>query len=428
MTGTFTVYSEYKDSGLEWLGLLPADWEVKRLGQFLFERREKCSDKDYEALSVTKNGIVPQLDTAAKTDAGDNRKRVHKGDFVINSRSDRKGSSGLSQLNGSVSLISIVLEPVSIHGEFIHHLLRSYPFQEEFYRYGKGIVADLWSTNYSEMKNISLPIPSYEEQQKIAAFLDYETARIDRLVEKQQRLIELLKEKRQAVISHAVTVHDDELSAKLSYFVDLLPGYAFPSSGFKNQSEGNVPLLRGVNVGVGSLRWDDTVWWPESDLKFLKEFELQDGDIVFGMDRPWISTGARVAEVTEKDLPCLLLQRVARIRSNENTYQPFIKLCLASYEFKSFIESDLTGVSVPHISPDQIKSFPIRSIDYEKQKIVTDEALELCSRLDSIEEKATKAISLMQERRTALISAAVTGKIDVRGWVKPAEASASDAA
>ncbi|WP_413491336.1 restriction endonuclease subunit S [Shewanella baltica] len=421
MIGRYVAYSDYKDSGLEWLGVIPSEWEVKRLGQFLFERREKCSDKDYEALSVTKNGIVPQLDTAAKTDAGDNRKRVHKGDFVINSRSDRKGSSGLSSFNGSVSLISIVLEPVAIHGEFVHHLLRSYPFQEEFYRFGKGIVADLWSTNYSEMKNICLPIPSLEEQRTIAAFLDYETARIDQLIAKQQRLIELLKEKRQAVISHAVNIREGEKSAKLSYFVDLLPGYAFPSASFKNESDGNIPLLRGVNVGVGKLKWNDTVWWPQADRVIVKDFELQVGDIVFGMDRPWIAAGARVAEVTSADLPCLLLQRVARIRTHLNTYQPFVKLCLSSYEFKSFVEADLTGVSVPHISPDQIKSFPIRAIGFEIQKVETESALRLCHVLETIEAKALQAIELMQERRTALISAAVTGKIDLRDWTPPKE-------
>ncbi|QHQ51514.1 restriction endonuclease subunit S [Aeromonas media] len=205
LAGKYHPYPEYKDSGVEWLDTVPSHWDAKRLGQFLFERREKVSDKDYAALSVTKNGILPQLDTAAKSDAGDNRKLVKTGDFVINSRSDRKGSSGISERDGSVSLISIVMEPKGINHRYIHHLLRSYPFQEEFYRWGKGIVADLWSTNYSEMKNIILPIPTDTEQRTIAAFLDYETARIDRLIAQQQRLIELLKEKRQAVISHAVT-------------------------------------------------------------------------------------------------------------------------------------------------------------------------------------------------------------------------------
>ena len=148
---SFPQYPKYKDSGVEWLGQVPEHWDVKRIGYYFIERREKVSDKDFPALSVTKNGIVPQLDTAAKSDDGDNRKKVLKGDFVINSRSDRKGSSGASELDGSVSLICTVMCPQEqVHTPFVHHLLRSQPFQEEFYRYGKGIVADLWSTNYSE--------------------------------------------------------------------------------------------------------------------------------------------------------------------------------------------------------------------------------------------------------------------------------------
>ena len=203
---SFPKYGAYKESGVEWLGDVPAHWERARVGRYFEERREKVSDKDYAPLSVTKAGIVPQLDTAAKTDDKDNRKLVLSGDFVINSRSDRKGSAGIADRDGSVSLINTVLRPMpNLVGPFVHYLLRSVAFQEEFYRWGKGIVADLWSTNYSEMKNIILPVPLAPEQLAIAAFLDRETAKIDALIGEQERLIELLKEKRQAVISHAVT-------------------------------------------------------------------------------------------------------------------------------------------------------------------------------------------------------------------------------
>jgi type I restriction enzyme, S subunit len=201
----YRPYPAYKPSGVEWLGDIPEGWKTTRLKSLFDERREKVSDKDFQALSVTMKGIVPQLENAAKTDDGDNRKLVREGDFVINSRSDRKGSSGVSSLDGSVSLISTVLCPKGIAPEFVHHLFKSYNFQEEFYRFGKGIVADLWSTNFASMKNITVPVVPHPEQNKIAAFLDYETAKIDALIAKQQRLIALLEEKRQAVISHAVT-------------------------------------------------------------------------------------------------------------------------------------------------------------------------------------------------------------------------------
>lgn len=91
---SFPRYAAYKDSGLDWLGEVPEHWELKRLGHYFEERRERASDSEYEPLSVTKNGIVPRLETAAKTQDGDNRKKVLAGDFVINSHSDRKGSAG----------------------------------------------------------------------------------------------------------------------------------------------------------------------------------------------------------------------------------------------------------------------------------------------------------------------------------------------
>jgi type I restriction enzyme S subunit len=198
-------YQFYKDSGVAWLGHIPEHWLLTRLGTRFKERRTKVSDKDYEALSVTKNGIVPQLEDAAKTNDGDNRKQVLKGDFVINSRSDRKGSSGVSPLDGSVSLINIVLEPIDIHPFYCNYLLKSYNFIEEFYRMGHGIVADLWTTRYDEMRAIMIGIPPLSEQTAIANFLDRKTALIDQAISMKEKQIELLKERKQILIQKAVT-------------------------------------------------------------------------------------------------------------------------------------------------------------------------------------------------------------------------------
>ena len=99
---------EMKDSGIEWIGEIPADWELSKIGTVYEERNEKVSDADFPPLSVTKQGVVPQLDTAAKTNDGDNRKLIRKNDFVINSRSDRRGACGISEYDGSCSLINTV--------------------------------------------------------------------------------------------------------------------------------------------------------------------------------------------------------------------------------------------------------------------------------------------------------------------------------
>ncbi len=196
---------EFVDSGVEWIGKIPKHWKLERLGSNFIERREKVSDKDFEPLSVTKNGVVPQLDSAAKSNDGDNRKLVRKGDFVINSRSDRKGSSGLSKLDGSVSLINIVLKPIDINSDFSHILLKSNGFIEEFYRNGHGIVADLWTTRFWDMKSIMLAIPPKDEQLQIVEYIENQTTKIDKAIELQQNYISKLKEYKVSLIDSVVT-------------------------------------------------------------------------------------------------------------------------------------------------------------------------------------------------------------------------------
>ena len=201
----FPRYDSYRESGIDWLGIIPSGWKLQRLATVFEERKEKVSDKDFSPLSVTKNGVVPQLDSAAKSDDGDNRKGVREGDFVINSRSDRKGSSGIAKQDGSVSLINIVLKPKGIIPRYSEHLLKSNGFIEEFYRNGHGIVADLWTTRYWDMKSIHIPLPDMATQDRIAKYLDQKTAEIDEAVAKKHRLIELLKEQKTILINQTVT-------------------------------------------------------------------------------------------------------------------------------------------------------------------------------------------------------------------------------
>lgn len=159
-------YDAYRDSGVEWLGKIPEGWDLRRISSLYDVRNEKVSDQDYPALSVTMQGVVPQLETAAKTQDGDNRKLVKAGDFVINSRSDRRGACGISELDGSVTLISNVLSPrenLDMVPRYFSYLFRSEGFADEYYRQGTGIVDDLWSTNWTRMKNILVacpPLPS----------------------------------------------------------------------------------------------------------------------------------------------------------------------------------------------------------------------------------------------------------------------------
>ena len=204
-------YEDYKPTGAEWIPSIPASWDIQKIGALFAQRKEKVSDKDFAPISVTKNGILPQLAKAAKTDDGDNRKKVCVGDFVINSRSDRKGSCGVSDLEGSVSLINIVLQPRDqLSGRYAHYLLRNHLFSEEYYRNGRGIVADLWTTRYSEMKTILLPVPPREEQDQIVRYLDWQVSKINRLIAAKRKEIALLHEQHKRRISEAVLHGNDD--------------------------------------------------------------------------------------------------------------------------------------------------------------------------------------------------------------------------
>lgn len=206
--------TETKDSGVEWLGAVPAEWRLTKIGQVYDPRNKKVSDVDFEPLSVTMRGIVPQLRNAAKTDAHDDRKLVMKGDFVINSRSDRRGSCGIAKQNGSVSLINTVLIPRdSMEPRFYDWLFHTSLFADEFYKNGHGIVDDLWTTKWAEMKGITIVEPPIEEQIRIADYLDERCAAIDEAIARQEQLIERLGEYRKSIIHHAVTGKIDCMEA-----------------------------------------------------------------------------------------------------------------------------------------------------------------------------------------------------------------------
>ncbi len=195
-----------KFSGLRWNASIPKHWKVGRIRNYFKFRNEKVSEIDFTPLSITKNGVVPQMDNVAKSmTEGDSRKKVCKNDFVVNSRSDRKGSCGTSPMNGSVSLIYIVLEPTHINPKFADYYFRCNDWVEEFYRNGKGIVADLWTTNYSVMRNIEIALPPLWEQKEIAAYLDEKCGKIDAIIEKTGTKIEQLKELKRSLINEVIT-------------------------------------------------------------------------------------------------------------------------------------------------------------------------------------------------------------------------------
>lgn len=427
-------YSAYKDSKLDWLGKIPFHWDLVKLGACFKERNEKVSDKDFAALSVTKNGILPQMEHVAKTDAGDNRKKVCIGDFVINSRSDRKGSSGTSDYDGSVSLISIILEPRLYEPRFAHHLLRSYNFQEEFYKYGKGIVADLWSTRYSDMKNIFVPLMPIAEQKAIAMFLDRETQRIDSLIEEKQTFIKLLKEKRQALISHVVTkglnpnveMQDSGIEwigqvpkhwsvVQLKRLIDSIEQGWSPeclATPAKNERWG---VLKSGAVNGGVYSQDENKELPET-LSPRPEIEVKVGDLIMSRasgSRELIGSAAYVY-ATRKRL--MLSDKLFRLHCKEDVDAEFVAIALGSFPLRRQIELAIGGAEglANNLSQANIKKLLIPKPPKTEQEAVTSHIKSVSSKIEDLIIETNNSIALLKERKTSLISAAVTGKIDVR--------------
>ena len=190
----------------KWFDLIPSNWSVAKINDVYTVRNIKVSDTEYEPLSVTMKGIVPQLETAAKTNAHDDRKLVKKGDFVINSRSDRRGSCGISDIDGSVSLINTVLAPKGkMCADYYDWLFHTEQFADEFYKWGHGIVNDLWTTGWQEMKKIIIPFPPLDEQKEIAIYLNEKCAKLNKLIDCKKEQIDILEQTKRSIIFEYIT-------------------------------------------------------------------------------------------------------------------------------------------------------------------------------------------------------------------------------
>ncbi|MFF2861392.1 restriction endonuclease subunit S [Streptomyces rubiginosohelvolus] len=313
----------------------------------------------------------------------------------------------------------------SVHPEFLHHLLRSAHLVSEFGRRSKGIRPAQWRLYWEDLAEISIPLPPVDEQRRIADFLDAETARIDSVASMRSRQLALM-EQRFAQIVDGVVVGDRDSLREIGYDPDIkwergkvsrlfavIPGYAFPSAGFV-APEAGVPLLRGINVAPGFIDWNaETVAWDLQASSIDQRFHLRCDDLVIGMDRTWISGGARIALVCENDLPCLLLQRVACIRSYGRASTHYLRWVLGSRHFRRALEGETTGISVPHISGEQIGSFNYMLPLPEHERML----VALLERQDGLRAEYSVTVNrqhnLLAERRQALITSAVTGQLDV---------------
>lgn len=417
-------YSKYKDSGVKWLGEIPSHWDVKRLASFFIERRVKVSDKDYEPLSVTKRGIFPQWENVAKTNDGDNRKLVKKGDFVINSRSDRKGSSGVSDRDGSVSLINIVLQPrETIRADFSNYLLKSHKFIEEFYRNGRGIVADLWTTRFDEMKMIKLAIPTIEEQTAIANYLDSVTSKIDEAIAQQQKMIDLLNERKQIIINDAVTKGLDHKAKMKDSGIDWIG--QIPEHWETIQLKKYAKIILGKmlsNLQINQTEYicAKDVHYGNIDISDLKKmnfskvekemYEVKKGDMLIVEG----GAGAGGCAIYNYEKTGICIQNsIMIVRCNEKIINEYVCFFLQSINEKGYVEYVCNKATIPHFTKEKVGSVTIPVPSRTEQLEIVKYVKNNISPINLAIESANKQIALLQERKQIIINDVVTGKVKV---------------
>ncbi len=445
-------YSRYKPTGLAWLPSVPEHWEATKIRTVFTERTTKVSDKDYPPLSVSKGGVVPQIETVAKSDDGDNRKLVRIGDFVINSRSDRKGSSGVSELDGSVSLVNLVLKPRKQgNGRFLHYLLKSDPFVEEFYRNGHGIVADLWTTRYSEMKSIYIPLPPPSEQDRIVRYLDEKTAAIDELVRAKEREIELLRERKQALVSAAVTGRDismkcpskgaratgESLQAVSGRDASTMrPGYGGRAVGAslpEYRLKELVRFFKGLNITKADLISEGAnvisygqIHSKENDGRSLKDsflrhtsFELTNdaarlsfGDIVFA-DTSEDQTGIGNCVLNDRHEPVWAGYHTVTARPSNPEIAPYLAILFQSNWWRDQLRRSSDGVKVYSVTQHSLGNTKVVLPPLPEQRRIVAHLDSVCADFAAAEAAIRKQITLFQELRTRLVSDAVTGAVEV---------------
>ena len=381
-----------KNSGIEWLQEIPQEWKLYPLGVFLKERKEKVSDLEYTPLSVTKKGIVLQLENAAKSDAHDDRKKVCRNDFVINSRSDRKQSCGLSSYNGSVSLINIVLNITKYNPNYINYLLNNCMFAEEFYSQGHGIVADLWTTRYSEMSKIVLPFPSLNEQEKIADYLDKKVSKIDETIENNKKSIELLEEYRNRLIN-SIFVSSRFPRKKIKYCVKLRN-----EKGKVTEKDTYIGLENIESFTTKYIKLDNN--YTDADGKIFKK-----GDLLINKLRPYLAK----SYVAEFDGICTGEVEVIKEFDGDINY---LKYFTISEKYIDMVNSSTYGTKMPRANWNFIKNILIPMPSTLEQNKIVNKLDNKIEKIISVIDYRKQIIEKLEEYKKSLIYEAVTGKIE----------------
>ncbi|ENV49634.1 Type I restriction-modification system, specificity subunit S [Acinetobacter junii CIP 107470 = MTCC 11364] len=420
----YQAYAEYKDSEVEWLGEIPSHWKLTRL-KFLAKIR---NGQDYKHVE-TETGF-PVMGSG--------------GQFTFSSTYMFDRPSVLLGRKGTIDKPLYIDEPFWTVDTMYYTEVNKDIDVKYFYYLSKTILFNRYSTNTAlpsmtqeNLNNFEFSVPpSVFERNQIRNFLDHETTKIDHLIEKQQQLIELLKEKRQAVISHAVTKGLDpnvpmkdsgvewlgqvpehwNMAPVRRYLVEHRQGY-YTTESYVDEG---LKLLRITDLrDLGEINISNCPMVNESDTTHL--FKLQKGDVVFARTGGAGSFGV----ITEDYENLIYASYLIRFRFMNKIFEPdYLRFLFQSDSFQLSVKQNIHGGVNQNIHAEDIKNTVICAPSLSEQKEIIEYLENQCLLFENLIYKASYSVKLMQERRTALISSAVTGKIDVRNWQAPTLAEA----
>ena len=406
-----------KDSGIEWIGEIPEEWKTIKFNALYDLRNQKVSDRDFPPLSVTKNGIVPQLSSAAKTNDGDNRKLVKVGDFAINSRSDRRGSCGISKYEGSVSLINTVLRPINneMSPDYYNLLFHTFEFADEFYKWGHGIVDDLWTTNWQDMKNITLVYPSKKEQDRIASVLNKKVKQINQTSKTIQQEIDALEEYRKSLITETVTKGlDKTVSMKdsgIEWIGEIPENWKVEKLKYLVETRESKILLSDVQYNyIGLENIEKNIGkYISTDSTYENQYYnfCEKGDILYSKLRPNLSKA-----IIAPFAACCTGE--FEVIKSTKLHKKYILYYLLSNYVTDATSAAIYGTKMPRVSWNYVKNlrvvFPNQSEDQIKIVNYLDKKLTI---IDQIVRQKQQQLNHLDKYKQSIVYEYVTGKKQV---------------
>lgn len=437
-------YAEYKDSGVEWLGYVPKQWKVCKFRHAFTESSEKIES---EAVGVMLS-VSGYRGIEIKDYDDENRRRLNEeligyrivrpGQLVVNTMWLNYAGLGVSEHEGHVSPAyrSYWIAP-SFHKRFVHHMMRCDSFVRGYTKFLTGIRPNSLQMSRDDLMAFMLLNPPIGEQAAIATFLDRETGKIDALIAEQEKLLTLLAEKRQATISHAVTkglnpdapMKDSGVAwlgevpvhwevTRLKFIATVQTGIA-KGKDTAGKETITVPYLRVANVQDGFLVLDD-VASIEIEPDQLKRYRLRRGDVLMNEGGDFDKLG-RGAVWNGEVQDCIHQNHVFAVRPHGVSSAWLNQITSARYAQFYFMALSKQSTNLASISSSNIMELPVLLPPGQEQDEVLAFLEVETAKLDALKAESLRAITLLKERRAALISAAVTGQIDVRGLVEDME-------